>query len=177
MRTAKQGSIHGEIGGETPGAKIEPRELTVEARRKLSASEGATFIPAMAGSRKILIVDDEANVAGTMQLVFATRGYDVRAACSAEQAIEIISAWKPDLAILDVMLPNMNGIELGIAIEANYPECHVLLVSGHPGAGPLVELAREQGHPFDIFAKPIHPTVILDTVSSLLPTTNEPADA
>lgn len=134
-------------------------------------------MPSMAGSRKILIVDDEPKVAETLDLIFSTRGYEVRTACSAEQAIEILAVWKPELAIVDVMLPRMNGIDFGIALRSNYPDCVLLLLSGHPGTVDLLEGAREQGHNFDILAKPLHPAFILDTVSSLLPAGKGPAEA
>jgi DNA-binding response OmpR family regulator len=134
-------------------------------------------MPAMAGSRKILIVDDEIKVAETLELIFATQGYAVRVAHSAEQAIEVLAVWRPDLALVDVMLPCMNGIDLGITLEANYPGCLLLLFSGHPGATALLDDAREQGHNFDILAKPLHPSEILNTVSGLLPTATGPAEA
>jgi CheY-like chemotaxis protein len=118
---------------------------------------------------KILIVDDEVTVAETLDLIFVSRGYEVRTAYSAEQAIEVIAHWQPDLAVLDVMLPRMNGIDFAVALKANYPACHVLLVSGHPATGDLLVLAKEQGHAFDILAKPLHPTVILDKVADMLP--------
>jgi DNA-binding response OmpR family regulator len=134
-------------------------------------------MPSMPGSRKILIVDDEPKVAETLDLIFSTRGYEVRAADSAEQAIEILAEWRPELAIVDVMLPRMNGIDLGIALKSIYPDCVLLLLSGHPGTVDLLEGARELGHHFDILAKPLHPAFILDTVSSLLPSVNGPAEA
>jgi len=134
-------------------------------------------MPSMPGSRKILIVDDEVKVAETLDLIFSTRGYEVRTAYSAEQAIEVLAEWRPELAIVDVMLPQMNGIDFGIALKSNYPECVLLLLSGHPGTVDLLEGAREQGHNFDILAKPLHPSFILDTVSSLLPAGKAPAEA
>ncbi|HUH62501.1 MAG TPA: response regulator [Terracidiphilus sp.] len=134
-------------------------------------------MPALPGSRRILIVDDEPTIAETLDLIFSTRGYEVRTANSAEETIELLSQWRPDLAMLDVMLPQMNGIDLGIAIRANYPDCKVLLLSGHPSAGELLETAKEKGHVFDLLAKPLHPSFILDTVSALLPSTGGPAEA
>ncbi|HEX3891725.1 MAG TPA: response regulator [Terracidiphilus sp.] len=119
--------------------------------------------------QKILIVDDEAPVADSLQLILAARGYDVRAVYSAEQAIEVMAAWPPKLAIVDVMLPQMNGIELAKVLKENYPECRVLLISGHPGTSELLTDANAQGTSFEVLAKPLHPTFILDTVSDLLP--------
>lgn len=120
-------------------------------------------------SRRILILDDEIAIADTLEMIFRGCGYEARSAHSAEQAIETISTWRPDLAIVDVMLPHMNGIEFGIVLVSNHPSCRVLLVSGHPGTGELLELARKRGYDFEILAKPIHPGVIMEMVSNLLP--------
>lgn len=120
--------------------------------------------------RSILIVDDERNIADTLCLIFSRHGYSTRVAYSAEQAIEIIAEWQPDLAILDVMLPRMNGIDLAIVLKQNYPCCHLLLFSGHHSTQDLLEEASKKGHVFDILAKPIHPASMLDTVSDMLAT-------
>jgi len=125
-------------------------------------------MPAVPAVRKILIVDDEPKIAETLKLIFSARGYDVRIADSGEQAIEVLDVWKPDLAIVDVMLPRMNGIDFGIALREKEPECRLLLLSGHPGTTALLEGARERGHAFEILAKPLHPDFILDTVSNRL---------
>jgi CheY-like chemotaxis protein len=60
---------------------------------------------------KILIVDDEVSIADTLGAIFSNQGYETRVAYSAEQSIEIIAQWKPELAITDVVLPVMSGIE------------------------------------------------------------------
>jgi len=132
---------------------------------------------AITGARKILVVDDEVTVAETLALILQGCHYDVRAAFSAEQAIEILAEWRPDLVITDVMLPQMNGIDLGCVVKANYPNCGVLLVSGHPGTTELLEIAWQKGNHFEILAKPLHPAVILDMVAGLLPSAAGEADA
>ena len=119
--------------------------------------------------RKILIVDDETAVAYSLRLIFSNRGYEVRAVDSAEQAIDVLAEWRPDLAIVDVMLPQMNGIQLAGILKGNYPECRILLMSGHPGTAELLNDALQHGNSFEVLAKPLHPTFILDMVSGLLP--------
>lgn len=118
--------------------------------------------------RGILIVDDEQNIADTLALIFSKNGYEVRVAYSAEDAIVLIAEWQPELAILDVMLPRMNGIDLAIVLRQNYPCCRTLLFSGHHSTQDLLEEASKKGHVFDILAKPVHPAYMLDTVSDLL---------
>lgn len=120
------------------------------------------------GGRKILIIDDEVTIADTLALIFASSGYESRTAYSAEQALQILEEWRPHLAIIDVVLPGMNGIEFAIFLEASYPECQFLLFSGQPGTTGLLEEARSKGHLFEILAKPLHPSHMLATVCEML---------
>jgi CheY-like chemotaxis protein len=123
---------------------------------------------------RILVLDDESAIADTLGMIFAAQRYQVRVAYSAEKAIEIIAEWRPDLAILDVMLPGMNGIDLAIAIKANYSACHVLLFSGNTNTTALLEEAGKEGHHFEVLPKPLHPSLMLEKVADLLSSTPEP---
>lgn len=115
----------------------------------------------------ILIVDDEPTVTETLCIIFSRHGYDARAAHSAEEAIEIIAAWEPDLALLDVMLPGMNGIDLAVVLRDNRPMCRLVLFSGHESTQILMEESAKRGHVFEFLSKPVHPLVMLDFVSSI----------
>ncbi len=132
-----------------------------------------TGIPVQKLSRRILIVDDEVAIADTLALIFRTQHYEARVAYSAEGAIDLIAQWCPDLAIIDVMLPGMNGIDLAIVTKANHKGCHVLLFSGHTNTSLLLEEAGKKGHQFEILAKPVHPNVMLERAASLLSSADE----
>jgi DNA-binding NtrC family response regulator len=123
---------------------------------------------AIPGTRRILVVDDEVTIADTLALIFTSNGYEAQTAYSAEQALEMIEVWGPDLAIIDVVLPGMNGIEFAIFLKASYPQIDFLLFSGQPGAGGLLEEAKKKGHLFEILAKPLHPTFMLAKVANML---------
>jgi len=129
---------------------------------------GRSGVSGRMGGRRILIVEDEKVVADTLGQILGANGYDIRVVYSAEDAVSVISEWAPDLAILDVMLPKMNGIELAVVLKENLPRCHVLLFSGQPSVGALMQKAKNEGHEFDILAKPVHPTVMLNAISTLL---------
>jgi len=120
------------------------------------------------GGKRVLIVEDEKVVADTLGQILAANGYEIRVVYSGEDAVELISSWPPDVAILDVMLPKMNGIELALVLKEHLPNCHMLLFSGQPSVEVLMQKAKEEGHHFDVMAKPVHPTVMLDAISSLL---------
>jgi DNA-binding NtrC family response regulator len=125
-------------------------------------------MPGQVEQRRILIVEDEQVIADTLGQILSAHGYSVRIAYSAEAAMPIISVWSPEVALLDVMLPNMNGIEFAVVLKKTQPHCGVLLFSGQPSVEQLLQKARSEGHSFEILAKPIHPTVVLNTISDLL---------
>ncbi len=117
---------------------------------------------------KVLVIDDEVNVSDTLALIFTKEGYEARVAYSAEEAIEVISQWQPDLAIVDVMLPGMNGIDFALVLKANYPDCRLLLFSGEQGTADLLTQAATDGNIFEILAKPVHPAYMLEAAAGLL---------
>jgi DNA-binding NtrC family response regulator len=127
----------------------------------------------MSGSqqkKRVLIVDDERVIADSLAIIFANEGYDARAVYSAEQALQLFSEWVPNLAILDVRLPGMNGIELAIQLKEKYPECKVALFAGQAATADLAGSARQSGHSLDILENPIHPTALLALATRLLDT-------
>lgn len=125
-------------------------------------------MPGTETGRRILIVDDEAEVTGSLAAIFRRHEYDVRVADSAEAAIEAVAAWQPDLAIVDVQLPRMNGIDLAMVIRDSHPGCRLVLFSGQQTTQAVLEEAAKKGHLFEILAKPVHPMFMLDYVSSRL---------
>ncbi len=120
------------------------------------------------GKRSILIVEDEPVVAETLGKILTANGYKIRIAHSAEAALEILTGWSPCVAILDVMLPKMNGIDLAVSLKQDLPTCRVLLFSGQPSVEALLDKASGEGHEFRILAKPVHPNVMLSAISNLL---------
>jgi DNA-binding NtrC family response regulator len=118
---------------------------------------------------RVLIVDDEHTIADTLVAIFSSAGYESRAAYSAESALGLIPSWPPHLAIVDVILPAMNGIDFAILLKAIRPDCTVQLFSGQLDTLSLLEAARQRGHAFEVFAKPVHPRELLALASGLFP--------
>jgi CheY-like chemotaxis protein len=119
-------------------------------------------------SRKVLVVDDEKTTAETLTVIFRNHGYEARAAYSAEEAIDVIAEWQPNLALLDVNLPKMNGIDLAVALKTSDPNCRVLLFSGYPDTNDLLHAAMQAGHVFEVISKPVHPTLLLNAIANSL---------
>jgi len=72
-------------------------------------------------SRKILIVDDEPNIAVPLQFLMEQNAYDVRTIFVGQEAIRTISEYKPDLILLDIMPPQLDGFEI-CQIVRRHPE-------------------------------------------------------
>jgi len=68
--------------------------------------------------RRILVVDDEAQITRVLRTSLASHGYDIRVANDGETALEIMKDWRPDLVITDLSMPNMDGLELCRKIRA-----------------------------------------------------------
>jgi DNA-binding response OmpR family regulator len=77
--------------------------------------------------RKVLIVDDAADTVDLLTYVLKDQGYDVCAAHNGRQALEVASAQRPDVILLDVMMPEMNGIEACRRLKAD-PELRMIPV-------------------------------------------------
>jgi len=69
-------------------------------------------------SQRILVVDDEPQITRVLRRSLAARGYDVQVAGCGEEALEVFNAWKPDLVITDLSMPNIGGLELCRNIRA-----------------------------------------------------------
>jgi two-component system KDP operon response regulator KdpE len=67
---------------------------------------------------KILIVDDEPQITRVLRTALSTQGYSIHIAANGVEGMEAIHAWKPDLVITDVSMPQMNGVELCREIRA-----------------------------------------------------------
>ena len=61
---------------------------------------------------RILLVDDEPNILGTLAPLLRTRGYEVHTAMNGRAAMDTVDRERPDLIVLDLGLPDMDGVEL-----------------------------------------------------------------
>jgi len=78
---------------------------------------------------KILVVDDETTMLETLSSFFGNRGYQLMTAASAEAALKLIKEEQPALALIDIKLPGMNGIELLKIIKRDYPGVKTFVIT------------------------------------------------
>jgi DNA-binding NtrC family response regulator len=77
----------------------------------------------------LLVVDDEAGVRQSLQLVF-NKSYNILEASSADEAIEKTSSEKPDVILLDIMMPGTDGLAVLKQIKSVHPDCQVIMLTG-----------------------------------------------
>ena len=104
--------------------------------------------------KRILIVDDEAGSRESLKAIFS-REYEVRLASGAEEALALLSADRMDLVMLDVIMPDRDGLWLLREIQNLYPEVPVIMVSASTSVRPVVEAIRSGAYdyvtkPFDV---------------------------
>ncbi len=79
-------------------------------------------------TRRILVVDDEPNIALSLNYLMERAGYSVRIAADGEEAIEAVKEALPDLILLDVNMPKMNGYEVCELVRTNPQWKHIPIV-------------------------------------------------
>ena len=102
---------------------------------------------------KILLVDDEVEFVSTLSERLQLRGYDVRTANNALEALAFVYKEAPDVIILDLRIPGMDGIETLKTIKKFDPTIEVIMLTGH-GDIRSVEEGMKSGA-FEYIMKPV----------------------
>lgn len=114
----------------------------------------------------VLVVDDERVIADTLSVILSRSGFSVMTAYEGESALQLAATVTPDLLLSDVMMgPGIDGTQLAIAIVQKFPDCKVLLFSGHAATVDLMAKARQGGHDFTLMTKPVHPADLLARIT------------
>jgi DNA-binding NtrC family response regulator len=116
---------------------------------------------------RILVVDDEADIRGLLKEILSEEGYEVEVAADATQARSSRVAQVPDLVLLDIWMPDTDGITLlrEWSVTDGY-DCPVVMMSGHGTVETAVEATRLGA--FDFVEKPLSLTKLLRTVERAL---------
>lgn len=116
---------------------------------------------------RILVVDDESEIRGLLKEILADEGYDVDVAADAEEAREHRAQHDPDLVLLDIWMPDTDGITLLREwSQSNGSACPVVMMSGHGTVETAVEATRLGA--FDFVEKPLSLAKLLRTVERAL---------
>ena len=120
----------------------------------------------MPSSAKILIVDDEPRIRDSLKLLLDEQGYDVYTARSGQEARDVLSVYQFDLALLDMIIPDMNGHQLMEYIYETSPETMVVIITGHASLDSAIGALRRGA--YDYLRKPFEFEELLKTVQNAL---------
>ncbi len=112
--------------------------------------------------KKILIVDDEERVLQSITGVLEDEGFRIATARSGGEAVEVFQREAPDVTLLDIWMPGMDGIEVLRRLKAISPDCQVIMISGH--ATISTAMAAVKLGAFDFIEKPLSLDVLLMTI-------------
>ncbi|MFI4889871.1 MAG: sigma-54-dependent transcriptional regulator [Steroidobacterales bacterium] len=116
---------------------------------------------------RVLVVDDESDIRELLREILTEEGYEVDTAANATEARASRALSAPDLVLLDIWMPDMDGISLLREWSANHGlDCSVVMMSGHGTVETAVEATRLGA--FDFVEKPLSLTKLLRTVERAL---------
>jgi DNA-binding NtrC family response regulator len=115
---------------------------------------------------KILIVDDELVVRDSLGKWFASEGYTARPTASAREALETIQQMEFDIALIDIKMPGMDGMELQSRLHEADPDLTVIIMTGYASVETAVQALKHGA--YDYITKPVDPDELSHLVANAL---------
>lgn len=119
--------------------------------------------------QRVLIVDDDRLVADTLALIFMKSGFQVRAAYSADQALEAARLFHPNLLLCDITMPGRDGLTLVCDMTREFPSCRIIVLTGfYSNLGIIREKTDKLSQRVGILTKPCQPAELLREAATML---------
>jgi len=116
--------------------------------------------------KKILIIDDEKELVQSIMVRLKASGYDVITAADGKLGVDTVRAEKPDLVLLDVIMPNLDGIETLQQIKQISRETIVIMITAFGSMKTALECMQLGG--YDYIAKPFENKTLLSKIEKAL---------
>ncbi|MBW2057954.1 MAG: sigma-54-dependent Fis family transcriptional regulator [Deltaproteobacteria bacterium] len=114
----------------------------------------------------VLVVDDQRVILELLKRVLEKENYQVLTAETGEEGLDLFSRYQPELTLLDIRLPDRNGIDVLKTIRKTHPEALVITMTAHSGIQGAIEAIREGA--YDYLPKPIDVDSLRFTISKAL---------
>jgi DNA-binding NtrC family response regulator len=118
------------------------------------------------GSMKILVVDDERIVLDSCQRVLEAEGFEVSLVPSASAALETMKKKGFGLLLVDIKMPEHDGMYLIREVKKKFPDIPIIVMSGYPTTDTIEEAVKMQAAAF--IAKPFTPDEILEIIRQVI---------
>lgn len=120
-----------------------------------------------AAGKKILIIEDEEALASVLSVKFKLEGFKVSIAANGRDGLEKIKAWRPDVILLDIVMPKMNGYEVLENLQKNNNKIPVIVIS-NSGQDIELEKIKKMGAADYIIKTQIEPGAVAQKINKLL---------
>lgn len=117
---------------------------------------------------KILVIDDEEDIRELLKYNLQKEGFEVEVAEDGEKGLSRLNVFKPDLVLLDVMMPGMDGIEVCESIRSTEGLQNILVCFLTARAEDYSQIAGLEAGADDYVSKPIKPKVLISRIKALL---------
>jgi PAS domain S-box-containing protein len=145
--------LHGGSVGCSSAGEARGTTVTIRLPRVLNSQQAAAPEVARARQRRVLVVDDNHDAADTLTLWLDVHGHTTRTVYGAEAALEVVAGFAPDVVLLDLGLPGMDGFEVARRIRRQHPSIRLVALSGY---GQARDRERSAAAGFDAHAvKPV----------------------
>jgi DNA-binding response OmpR family regulator len=125
-------------------------------------------------TRKVLIVDDEPNIVTALEFLLKRSGYDVRLAANGAEALEQVEAYRPDVVLMDVMMPIKSGFEVCQRMRER-PELAQIKIVMLSAKGSEAEVSKGLSLGADLYiTKPFSTQELVATINRLFETGGTP---
>jgi PAS domain S-box-containing protein len=165
------GRVEAASGGTGCGSEFTvrlPAVRTTSPEYADAGDERPAVIPPPADARRILVVDDNVDAAESMALLLGLGGHAVRTAHDGPSGIQAARELAPDVVVLDIGLPGMNGYEVARALRED-PRLRAVILIALTGYGTTEDRGRALGAGFDHhLTKPVDPEALDALIKSLL---------
>jgi len=115
---------------------------------------------------KILVIDDDPEIRCTLRALLSAEGYIVDVAETGMKAIELTQANWYNLALIDINLPDINGVELLTKLEEGSPKMRKVIVTGYPTLPNAIDALNKQADAYLI--KPVELPKLFETIKTQL---------
>jgi CheY-like chemotaxis protein len=127
----------------------------------------------MAEKKKVLLVDDDPDFVEAVKVIVQSGGYDVRVACDGKEGLEAVAAERPDIIILDVMMPVMDGHKTCASLKGNketadIPIILLTAVADRVTTSTYTHRDMLESEAEDYMPKPVEPKELLELIKTWL---------
>ncbi|TDE13770.1 response regulator transcription factor [Dyadobacter psychrotolerans] len=126
---------------------------------------------------KVLVVDDDSDIVELLEYNLVKEGYSVLTASNGKKAIEIAKTFIPDLILLDIMMPQMDGIETGRMLRQNTDLKNTYILFLTARSEEYSEVAAFEVGADDYITKPIKPRALMSRINALFRREAQKADS